>query len=649
MRLGIVIIAAFVLISLPVAWAQSNPPPSPQPTPPPPVNPHASPEARALLQFLDSISGQYTLTGQHNFPNDGSRWTDRVYDLTGKYPALFGEDFGFSAGEDKDSVESRPAMIAEVKRQYQHGAVIALTWHAVKPTEDEPVTFRDSVQGHLTDFEWRELLTPGTALNLRWQAQIDVIAGYLKQLRDAHIPVLFRPYHEINGNWFWWDGRPGPNGSAELSRRIYDRFVNVHHLDNLLWVWNVNAPGGNAGSIADYYPGPAYADILTIDIYGEFKQDYYTEMLRLAAGKPIALGEVGAVPTPEILAAQPRYVYFMAWSGFGANIDLAALNTTYHSPRVLNRDDAAISHPFAAIRQATAEQTSGMPQIEPVTPDAIEPAKALLARYYNSPKAVELSEGQIAQRPQGDGYLKDGTLYTADLAVTKEMAQDPVTARQTTQEEAKREFHAGKVISLLWHPSRPTDDEPAPAATSLHGHLTDFEWNELLTPGTDLNKRWIAQTDEIAATLKLLEDAGIPVLWQPYPEANSKSFWWSGRKGIHGSSALYRQLFDRLVNHDGLRNLIWVWDAAPPSFGPNSPGQMSDFFPGLLYVDVLAIELGNQEQPANPSRAESMLSQLGAGKIVGIQSNDGFPPPPVNRQPGWAEFKAPESALDAPK
>ena len=117
---------------------------------PQPVNPHVSPEALALLAYLDSISGQGTITGQHNFPNDGSRWTDRAYDLTAKYPGLFGEDFGFSAGDDKDSVLSRPAMIEEVKRQYKNGAVIALTWHAVRPTDDEPVTFHDSVQGHLT-------------------------------------------------------------------------------------------------------------------------------------------------------------------------------------------------------------------------------------------------------------------------------------------------------------------------------------------------------------------------------------------------------------------------------------------------------------------------------------------------------------------
>ena len=111
--------AAFATIAIVVSAQFVAAQPAPQP--PPPVNPHATPEARALLRLLDSISGQYTMTGQHNFPNDVSRWTDRAYDLTGKYPALFGQDFGFSAGDDKDSIESRPAMIAEVKRQYKNG------------------------------------------------------------------------------------------------------------------------------------------------------------------------------------------------------------------------------------------------------------------------------------------------------------------------------------------------------------------------------------------------------------------------------------------------------------------------------------------------------------------------------------------------
>ncbi|MGA2889877.1 MAG: glycosyl hydrolase [Terracidiphilus sp.] len=343
-------------------WAQ---------TAPEPVNPHATPEARALLAYLDSISGQATITGQHNYPNDGSRWTDLAHDMTGKYPGLFGQDFGFSAGDDKDSVLSRPAMIEEVKRQYRSGAVIALTWHEVKPTDDEPVTFRDSVKSHLTDYEWQQLLTPGTPLYNRWCAQVDVVAGYLQQLRDAHVPVLFRAYHEMNGNWFWWGGRPGKDGSAALYRQIYDRFVNVHHLDNLVWVWNVNAPGGNAHAIADYYPGPQFADVVSMDNYGEFKQQYYTSMIGLAAGKPIALAEVGTLPSPELLDRQPRWTYFMVWSEFVHTANtVEQVNATYHALRMLNRDDPRLSVPMEAIRNATAKRGNGSAQAVPVTPGA---------------------------------------------------------------------------------------------------------------------------------------------------------------------------------------------------------------------------------------------------------------------------------------
>ena len=114
------------------------------------------------------------------------------------------------------------------------------------------------MQGHLTDFEWNEVLTPGTGLYNRWVEQVDVIAGYLRQLQGAGVPVLFRPYHEMNGNWFWWGGRRGEHGSLALYRQLFDRFVHVHHLNNLVWVWNVNSPSENAGPIASYYPGAEY-------------------------------------------------------------------------------------------------------------------------------------------------------------------------------------------------------------------------------------------------------------------------------------------------------------------------------------------------------------------------------------------------------
>ena len=312
-----------------------------------PIDPDVTPGTRRLLAEMDALSGQATLMGQHNYLYDVSRWSDRVLDLTGEFPALFGQDFGFSGGEDKDSTLGRPTMLAEVERQYKRGAVIALCWHAVRPTDDEPVTFHDSVQGHLTDAQWTELLTPGSPLNLRWQAQTDVTAAGLQQLQQRGVAVLFRPFHEMIGNWFWWGGRPGPQGSAQLYRMLYDSFVRVHGLHNLVWVWNVNAPSAVADSIADYDPGQRYADLYTIDVYGKFEQSYFDTMPFLAKNKPVALAEVGTMPTLDTLAQQPRWAHFMMWSSVAEHSNSPALlQANFHAARLLS-----LSSPLLAPRQ----------------------------------------------------------------------------------------------------------------------------------------------------------------------------------------------------------------------------------------------------------------------------------------------------------
>jgi mannan endo-1,4-beta-mannosidase len=606
------------------------------------VNSQASPEARGLLRYLDSISGQYTITGQHNYPNEGSRWTDRTYDLTGRYPGLYGADFGFSAGDDKDSIQGRAAMIEEVKRQYRNGAVIALTWHAVRPTEDEPVTFRDSVQGHLTDFEWKELLTPGTNLYKRWCAQVDVIAGYLAQLRDAHMAVLFRPYHEMNGNWFWWGGRPGKNGTPALYRQLYDRMVNYHKLDNLLWVWNVNAPSNNAGPFVDYFPGAQYADVLSVDNYGEFKQSYYDDVLALAGAKPIALAEVGGVPALAVLKDQPKWTYFMIWAGLAEFTNpIEKLREVFDGPNMLNRGDPRLAGALEAMRKTSGETTP-----EPVTAHASTEGKALLGQLYSvSRKSVLSGQQNVASALSAatahvvQVTAKSPAIYGAELGITKEDGVEVGTARQAIVEEAKRQHNNHAIVSLSWHATRPTDDEPGSREQSVSGQLSDFEWNELLTPDTDLYKRWCVQVDQVAGYLEQLQKMKVAVLWRPYPEANGKKFWWAGRKGDRGSAVLYRQLFDRMVNHDGLHNLVWVWSSAPPGFGPNPTGAYNDYFPGLLYVDALALNLENSDLRF---RMDAFLALTGVGKAIGVEFTSKIPDPSFfAQQTGWAWFLLP--------
>ena len=125
------------------------------------------------------------------------------------------------------------------------------------------------------------------------------------------------------------------------------------------------------------------------------------------------------------------------------------------------------------------------------------------------------------------------------------------------------------------------------------------------------------------------------MLWQPYPELNGKKFWWAGRKGPRGSAALYRQLFDRMVNDDGVKNLVWVWNAATPESGPQAAGPYEDYFPGLLYADALAL---NADDLDHAWRADSTLSLLATGKIVGVGLNTVPDPSLFARQSKWTWF-----------
>lgn len=110
-----------------------------------------------------------------------------------------------------------------------------LSYHQANPAIGEPCDFKGGIISKLTDAQWQELLTPGTPLYQKWASQMDLLAGYLEQLQAAHIPVIFRPYHEMNGSWFWWGGRPGEAGYLALWQQIYAYYTEHHHLNNLLW------------------------------------------------------------------------------------------------------------------------------------------------------------------------------------------------------------------------------------------------------------------------------------------------------------------------------------------------------------------------------------------------------------------------------
>lgn len=302
-----------------------------------PVNLNASPEAKALLSYLYSLKGKSILSAQHNYPSpkEYTRSTDSIFSMTGKVPAIWGTDIS-----DLDQ-----SLVDEAIRQYRNGCIITLMYHQVKPFDHDSLGFSRSVKGMVTDEQWEQIVTPGTAYHQMWLDKIDARAELLKKLCDVNIPVLWRPYHEMNGMWFWYGNRPGKDGIQKLWKMMYDRFVNYHQLNNLIWVWNTNAPrdwkDDQAYAYELFYPGAEYVDILAADIYkNDYKQAHHDQLVKLGKGKLIALGEVGDLPTPEILEQQPQWSWFMCWAHFPWTHNThEKVNALYNSPRVLTLDE----------------------------------------------------------------------------------------------------------------------------------------------------------------------------------------------------------------------------------------------------------------------------------------------------------------------
>ncbi len=335
-----------------------------------PVTPDAAPEAVALLQFLHEISGRYTLTGQHNYPNTKSRNSEFAAKYLGHPPVIWGTDFGHAKAGDTDSYLARPDIVQEAIKQHRAGAIVAICWHAVPPTTDEPGTFRPlpgadpkklaSVQGKLLDEQFKDVLTPGTALHEHWAQQVDAIAVFLKQLQDAHVPVLWRPYHEMNGDWFWWGGRGAD--TAALYRQIFDRLVHHHHLKNLVWVWSVDRESKPGMEHAKVFPGLDTVDVLALDVYGnDFAQSYYDSLVALSGGKPLALAEVGNPPAPDVLKRQPLWTFYMTWAGMVRNTSRRHYETLFADSRILNLDDPAYALATTSYRDACA-----LPRLSPL-------------------------------------------------------------------------------------------------------------------------------------------------------------------------------------------------------------------------------------------------------------------------------------------
>lgn len=215
-------------------------------------------------------NSNYFLFGQEFFNSfkysSGNAHGDKTYsdsrEVTGAYPVVLGSDFHYYL--DKSETE-RGYHTEAVKWAYQQGFIITFDWH-ISARNTASYTCNGSPSNLA-----KNIATGNTNGDRDWYlAELDKVIAIINNdlvINGENIPIVFRPLHEMNGNWFWW-GAACSGFTPTDYRALYQLTVDYvkARTNNVLFCWSPNSPV-NSSILANYYPGDAYVDIVGLDMY----------------------------------------------------------------------------------------------------------------------------------------------------------------------------------------------------------------------------------------------------------------------------------------------------------------------------------------------------------------------------------------------
>jgi len=235
-----------------------------------PVDSMLTNETRALWLNLNALRGKGILFGQQDANLVGVNWKydenrSDIKDLTGTHPSLYGYELsGIGNESNSDSIPFeliRKRMI-EV---FDRGGVNTITWHIHNPvTGGTAWDVTNAVK----------LLLPDSVLNDYYKTELRKVGNFFSSLKNANgalVPVIFRPYHESNGNWFWWGkGRCNPSEYSALWKFTVSYLRDSLRVHNLLYAYSVDMFDSEIEYL-ERYPGDEWVDILGAENYWDFQ------------------------------------------------------------------------------------------------------------------------------------------------------------------------------------------------------------------------------------------------------------------------------------------------------------------------------------------------------------------------------------------
>lgn len=299
------------------------------------TNENAIPSAVAVFDYMKSVYKTNVITGQQE-----STWVggadyeiNYIYNNTGKKPAIRGLDF---MGDDFNGVVSR------AKAWYNQGGIVSICWHCSSAFDK---SYDACKADELTAEQWDKVLTPGTSEYNSFIKGMDKAGSALQELQKAGVPVLWRPFHEFDGAWFWW-GKGGSENFKKLWQLMYNHYTYDLGLNNLIWVLGYSHDSYDWGNdIRQWYPGNDYVDIIGADSYevnenGAERRLYNPVKSICNDSKMIVLHETGKIPTVSQFKSVP-WGYFLTWHTTYITQDNAVneLNELYNSDYAITLDE----------------------------------------------------------------------------------------------------------------------------------------------------------------------------------------------------------------------------------------------------------------------------------------------------------------------
>ena len=281
---------------------------------------HPTREAEALYEYMQKNYGVKMIAAAQECP--GRRHdleVDFLKQETGALPAMRGLDF---IHDDYDGVTERAIAWSKL------GGIVTICWHTGVIENTYPAS-----QSELPDFD--KILTPGSPENTLMLSRWERAANALYRLKEAGIPVLWRPFHEFDGQWFWW-GKGDPEFFKELWKTMHKKFTGEYGLDNLIWVL------GYSGAVKPgWYPGDGFVDVAGSDNYDATTNfSAYKKLLEITR-KPLAFHEVGKIPDiDEFFREGCVWSWFMTWHTRYLIEDNGpeAMKKIYADPRVVTME-----------------------------------------------------------------------------------------------------------------------------------------------------------------------------------------------------------------------------------------------------------------------------------------------------------------------